>query len=240
MWLDIGMLVAALIAAALIVYRWRSRRALLWLSTFSLIYFGFYRKGCICPIGSIQNVAQGLFNPGYIVPMVAIVFFALPILFACGVGRVFCGGVCPQGALQELVNVKAVRIPAWLAGGLGMLRYFYLGFAVLLAATGTSYFICQYDPFVSFFRMSARFGIWILSGAFLIGSMFLYRPYCRFLCPYGAILGICSRFALKKVEITSDRCVMCDRCREECPMNSIMAARRPDATKPAAPRGVQS
>ncbi len=229
MGLDMGLLAAALVAAALAVYRWRSRRALAWLSAFSLLYFGFYRKGCICPIGSIQNVAQGLFNPGYIVPLVAIVFFALPLLFALACGRVFCGGVCPHGALQELINVKALRIPAWLAGGLGMLRYFYLGFAVLLAATGTSYVICQYDPFVSFFRMSARLGMWIVSGAFLVGSMFFYRPYCRFLCPYGALLGICSRVAMKKVEIASDQCVACDQCRLECPLNAIRSAQRPEA-----------
>ncbi|MCE5229605.1 4Fe-4S binding protein [bacterium] len=229
--LDMAMLLGALIAAGLIVYKWRSRRALVWLSVFSLGYFGFFRKGCICPIGSIQNVAQGLFDPGFVVPIVVIVFFALPVFFALAIGRVFCGGVCPHGALQELLTVKRIRIPDWLAGGLGMLRYFYLGFAVLLAATGTSYFICQYDPFISFFRMSARFGGWILAGAFLLASMIIYRPYCRFLCPYGAILGICSRFALKKVRITSSDCALCDQCREECPMDSIRAARRPVAAK---------
>lgn len=224
-WLDAGMLVAALVAASLIVYRRRSRRALVWLSVFSLAYFGFYRKGCICPIGSIQNVAQGLFDPSCIVPIAALIFFAVPILFALVVGRVFCGGVCPHGALQELLLVKPIRIPDWLAAGLGMLRYFYLGLVVLFAATGTSYLVCRYDPFVSFFRMSAGFGGWVLAGAFLVGSLFVARPYCRFLCPYGALLGIFSRFTLKKVEIASDQCVACAHCSDECPMGAIREAR---------------
>jgi polyferredoxin len=224
LWLDVAMLVAGLTLAALLVFRWRSRRGLVWLSIGSVLYFGFYRKGCICPIGSIQNIAQGVFDPSYLAPIGALIFFALPLLYALGVGRVFCGGVCPLGAVQDLVLVKPIRMADWLAGGLGMLRYFYLGLAVLLAATGTSYVICEYDPFIGFFRLSARFHIWIWSGAVVLVSLFIGRPYCRFLCPYGALLGIFSRFAHMKVEVTPDPCAACDSCHDECPFGSIREA----------------
>ena len=81
-WLDTAMLVLALTLAAVFVLRLRSRRAIFWLSLASLVYFGFYRKGCVCPIGSIQNVAQALFDSSFVLPWVVIAFFALPLLFA--------------------------------------------------------------------------------------------------------------------------------------------------------------
>lgn len=225
-WLDVALLVLTLALAAWFVYGRRSRRGVFWLSLFSLTYFGFYREGCICSIGAIQNIAQGLFDSSYLVPLSAILFFTLPLLFALAFGRVFCGGVCPLGALQDAVLVKAVKVPGWLAGGLSVLRYFYLGLAVLLAGNGVVYLICKYDPFVSFFRLTANHDIWFWSGAFLLLSMFIGRPYCRFLCPYGALLGIFSRFSYKRVTITPDRCIVCHLCREQCPFGSIREAQR--------------
>jgi NosR/NirI family transcriptional regulator, nitrous oxide reductase regulator len=142
-WVDTAALVAALGLAAWIALRRRSRRALTWLTLASLFYFGFYRKGCVCPIGAVQNVAQAAFDPTYLVPWVVLAFFALPLLFALVFGRVFCGGVCPLGALQDVVLLKPVKIPSWLNHGLSVLRYFYLGLAVLLAATSSTYLICR-------------------------------------------------------------------------------------------------
>jgi polyferredoxin len=225
-WLDVSMLLATLTLASVFVFKLRSRRAMAWLSLFSLAYFGFYRKGCICPIGAIQNVAQGIFDPTYLVPLGAIIFFTLPLLFALAFGRVFCGGVCPLGALQDAVLIKAHKVPAWLASGLSVLRYIYLGLGVMLAATGSTYVICKYDPFVEFFRMAGLGQIWLWSGFFLLLSMFIGRPYCRFLCPYGALLGIFARFAYRKVSITPDRCLVCHLCREQCPYGCIREAQR--------------
>ncbi|MEI6279736.1 MAG: 4Fe-4S ferredoxin, partial [Verrucomicrobiae bacterium] len=58
--LDVAVLLAALVLAAWLALRDRSRRGLVGLGIFSVLYFGFWRKGCICSIGSIQNIAQGL------------------------------------------------------------------------------------------------------------------------------------------------------------------------------------
>lgn len=220
-WMDVAVLLGALTAAALIVYYWRSRRAMFWLSIFSLIYFGFYRLGCVCPIGSIQNVSQGLFDSGYIVPVTVLLFFALPLIFSLMFGRVFCGGVCPIGALQDVVMVKSINVPRWLDRGLRTIPFIYLGLAVLLAATSTRYIICHFDPMVSFFRMGARLDIWIWSGAVLLLSVFLGRPYCRYLCPYGVLLGLFSKNSYKRVTITPDKCITCSMCHEACPLGAI-------------------
>lgn len=220
-WLDMAVLLVTLPLAALITLKWRSRRAMVFLSLFSVIYFGFYRRGCVCPIGSIQNVTQALFDTTFVVPIVVIVFFTLPLLAALLVGRVFCAGVCPLGALQDLVLIKALKIPRWLDRVLGAIPFLYLGLAVLFAAIGSSYIICQYDPYVSFFRMSGRFSIWMWSALMLSVAFFIGRPYCRYLCPYGALLSLLSRFSFRRASVTPDKCIACGLCRDACAFGAI-------------------
>ena len=89
-YVDIGVLVLALSLAAYLTLSKRSRRDLVVLIIFCLLYFGFYRKGCICAVGAIQNVALAAGNPDYRLPLTAAAFFALPLVFALFFGRVFC------------------------------------------------------------------------------------------------------------------------------------------------------
>ena len=92
-YLDVGVLAVALGVATWLALRTRSRRGILGLSVASLLYFGFYREGCICAIGAPQNVAFALFHPGYTLPLTALAFFILPLGVALFAGRSFCAGV---------------------------------------------------------------------------------------------------------------------------------------------------
>ena len=171
-YLDVIVLLLALCLAAYFVLSRRSRRATFVLMVLSLIYFGFWRKGCVCPIGSIQNVVLSFFDPTYAAPITVALFFLLPLVFTLFFGRVFCGAVCPLGAIQDLVLVRAVSVPPWLAGALRLFAYLYLALAVLFAATGSAFLICRYDPFVSFFRLSGSLNIVILGVCFLVVGLF--------------------------------------------------------------------
>lgn len=219
--IDIAVLVLALgLASYLVIWR-RSRRGVVLLTVFSLLYFGFYRHGCICPIGAIQNVALSIGDSAYKLPMIAAVFFLVPIVFSLFVGRVFCAAVCPLGAAQDVALRKPIKVPAWLAHPLSLLPWIYLGAAVMFAVTGTTFLICRYDPFVAFFRLSGGLAMLAFGGAMLALSVFVGRPYCRFLCPYGALLRIVSPLAKWRVTITPDRCVQCRLCEEACPFGEI-------------------
>ena len=94
--------------------------------------------------------------PAHVGPVSALAFFMLPLVFALFSGRSFCAGVCPHGALQDLVLLKPLKVPLWLEHGLGILPFVFLGAGVLFAATGSAFIICQYDPFIPIFRLSGR------------------------------------------------------------------------------------
>ncbi|MHC4214126.1 MAG: 4Fe-4S binding protein, partial [Planctomycetota bacterium] len=133
----------------------------------------------------------------------------------------FCAAVCPLGAIQDLVVVSPTSIPKWLENGLRMFAYVYLALAVLFAATGSAFIICQYDPFIAFFRLSGSLNIIIVGTCFLLIGLFIGRPYCRFACPYGVILRQLSRLSRKRVTITPDECIKCRLCEDSCPFGAI-------------------
>lgn len=220
-YMDVFILFIVLSVATWFVLKKRSRKGMLYLSVFTLIYFGFYRNGCICSIGAIQNVTLALTDSGYAISLSALAFFMLPLLFALFAGRVFCGGACPLGAIQDLLIIKPIELPIGVRKALGLIPYLYLGFAVLFAATKTDFIICRYDPFVGFFRMDASFSMFVLGGSFLITGMFVGRPYCRFLCPYGVLLNWTSVFSKKHLTITPSSCIDCKLCARSCPMDAI-------------------
>ncbi len=232
-YLDVVVLLGTLSLVSYLALKRRSRRGIFWAGVFSLIYFGFWRKGCVCSIGSIQNVTLALFDTRYVVPMTVVAFFILPILFTLFFGRTFCAGVCPLGAIQDIVSVRPKKVPSWLENGLGLLPYLYLGGAVLFAATGSAFIICEYDPFIAFFRRSGSLNMFILGGAFLLVGLFVERPYCRFFCPYGVLLNLVSRASKWHVTITPAECIQCHLCADVCPLGVIQKPNTGEATLPA-------
>jgi len=219
--LDVVILLIVMLLASWFAIKKRSRQGILYLSVFTLIYFGFYRNGCICSIGGIQNVTLTLFNPTYAISLTALLFFILPLIFALFMGRVFCGAACPLGAIQELIIFRPISIPSPVRKVLGLIPYLYLGLSILYAATNTDFIICRYDPFIGIFRMDATFEMLILGGSFLILGMFIARPYCRFLCPYGVLLNWMSKVSKWHLSITPSECVDCKLCAHSCPVDAI-------------------
>jgi len=69
--------------------------------------------------------------------------------------------------------------------------------------------------------MDAQFHMILLGISFLLMGMFIGRPYCRFLCPYGVLLGWMSRFSWKHLSITPASCIQCRLCTNSCPFDAI-------------------
>lgn len=220
-YLDIFVLIASLSIITWVILKKRSRRGVFWMSVFAVLYFGFYREGCICSVGSVQNVTLALFNSVYSISISALLFFVVPLLYTLFFGRTFCAGICPLGAIQDIFAFRPISIKLWLEKVLGIIPFIYLGLSILYAATGTDFIICRYDPFVGFFRFDATFMMFSIGGILLIIGIFIARPYCRFLCPYGAILNLVSRFSFSHMTITPKECINCKLCENSCPFEAI-------------------
>ncbi len=230
MWeyMDVAVLIGALLVTSYMAISRRSRQGIVWVSLFSLAYFGFYRQGCICAVGSVQNIALSLFNDNYAMPLSALLFFIIPLIFALSFGRVFCAGVCPLGAIQELTGFRMVKINPNVESVLATIPFVYLGLAILSASTGSQFIICRFDPFVGIFRLDAPYTMIIFGALLLIVGIFVNRPYCRYLCPYGVLQSIFSRFSVRHLKISPAECKICRLCESGCPYNAIL---QPDPIK---------
>lgn len=221
--LDIVLLIGMMGLVAWAAYRKRSRSIIFSMSLVSVAYFGFIRSGCVCSVGSIQNVVMAAVDSGYHLPWYVLLVFLLPIVFALLFGRVFCSGVCPLGALQELINVRNFRLSRAVSATLSLIPWIYLAFTILYAATRSQFLICRLDPFVGIFRLGGDIGIMTFGIVLLIMSIFIGRPFCQFLCPYGALLSVFSALSWKKLEITDKGCINCALCGLSCPVDAIRA-----------------
>lgn len=219
--LDIVLLVGMMSLVAWAIHKRRDRKIILGVSIVSVFYYGFFRSGCVCSVGSIQNVALALADSSYHMPWFVTLIFLLPILFTFLFGRVFCAGVCPLGALQEVVNVRNFRLSRSVATALSIIPWIYLAFALMYAATRSQFIICRFDPFIGIFRLGGDLGMLIFGIALLFMSVFVGRPFCRFLCPYGALLSIFGSVSIKKMEVTGSGCINCALCHNSCPVDAL-------------------
>jgi len=231
--IDVVVLIVVLALGSWFLLRTRSRTGVRMLVIFSMLYFGFYRLGCVCSVGSIQNVALALGDPGYRLPFTVGAFFLIPLVFAMFVGRVFCGSACPLGAIQDLVTLRPIQTPPLVDHTLGLLPYLYLGVAVLFAWTGASFIVCAYDPFIPLYRLGGHWGVIAFGAGLLLLGTRVGRPYCRYLCPYGVLLRWASVLARWRVRITPGECLHCHLCADECPFGAIHP---PTPTEPAGAR----
>lgn len=228
-WTNVVVLLAALALASYFALVSRSRRALFVLAVASLVWFGFVRDGCVCSIGATQNVALALFDPTYAIPATVVAIFVLPLIFTLFFGRTFCAAVCPLGAAQELVAVRPIRVPSWVDHTLGLVPYIYLGAAVIYAAFGTAFLVCRYDPFVAMFRLSGDVNMLVFGACILVLGLFIGRPYCRYLCPYGAVLALLSKVSKWHARIAPEECIQCRLCEESCPYGAIREPTKPQS-----------
>ncbi len=144
-------------------------------------------------------------------------------------GRVFCGYLCPFGALQDFMeHIVPKRLRRKLPhpvheSGL-YLKYGVLAGILVPAIAGSEQSIFQYfEPFGTVFFFSKSMLLWAIAGAILIASAIIPRFYCRYMCPLGASLALASLltpFRIKRVQ----QCSVCTVCEHACPTGAIQRA----------------
>ena len=213
------LLVLAFTGAGFLVVATRRFRLRRWLLIASVVVLGFVLGGMLCPISAVQNVILKA-STGYLL------LFLVPTVAALFVGRLFCGTVCPFGALQELLHVKrwGRRIPERWMRFLRFLPYVLLGYlGIRVAVTGVLTWSGA-TPFKAFFTFGGTPLTLGTSGLFVLLSIVLFRPFCRLLCPLGAWLSLVSRVSPFRVRVSPD-CISCGACDKACSACAVEGGR---------------
>ncbi len=187
----------------------------------------------LCPFGGVVTIYQYA-TAGTFVQKIhesAFILMFLGFLLAILFGPVFCGWVCPLGTVQEWVSQLGKKlfrrkfnnfVPAKLDNLLRYLRYGVLAWVLYMtAATGTLIF-AEYDPYFALFNFWS--GEVAVTGLVILGltlglSLFVERPWCKYACPYGAVLGISNLFRVFSVRRVEATCKADGACNIVCPMN---------------------
>lgn len=176
---------------------------------------GFYMGGFLCPTAAVQNV---LLKTG----TAYLLLFLVPVVGALLMGRLFCGYVCPFGALQELIHIRkwALRIPDHGRRALSRLRYVVLAYLAARVLVVHTVAFEGFSPFKPLFAWGGTPATIAFTAVFALLSVVLFRPFCRTLCPYGALLSILSRFSLFRVG-ADEGCRNCGLCTRVCPAGAM-------------------
>ena len=201
-----------------------------------------------CPIGALQAVTG---SKEY---HVALYVFGLLTVMGAFFGRLICGFLCPFGLVQDLLHKipfpkKLRHLPGEKL--LRCLRFAVLGILVILLPMTVNNFMGMGDPWFCKYLCPAgtlEAGIplvllqkdlqgtigplyfWKLTvlAVILIASVILYRPFCRYLCPLGAIYGFFNRFALYRYTVDPVKCIGCGECQKACGLE-IPAWQKPNS-----------
>ena len=157
-----------------------------------------------------------------------LLFVAFTVVTTLLWGRVFCGFLCPFGALQDfmehIVPKKLRRKLPHPTHESGLYaKYGVMGVIVLWAIVGPqeSSIFQYFEPFGTVFFWSKSMVLWVIAGATLVASAIIPRFYCRYACPLGASLAVASLlspFRIKRVK----QCQVCTVCEHSCPTGAIL------------------
>ena len=192
-----------------------------------------------CPLGALQNAfsASGKSAPYYMLGII--------LLYSIMFGRWICGWLCPFGLVQDLLH--KIKTPKIKKGRITkILSYFkYVLLVVFVIVLPLIYvlrdlplpafckYICPAGTFGGALGLlinpanEATFGMlgplftwkFALMVSFLVGAVFIYRIFCRFFCPLGALYGIFNKIALFGIRLDKKSCIDCGKCITKCKMD---------------------
>ncbi len=192
-----------------------------------------------CPLGSLQN---GLSDANHSFP-----YYVIGIIMLYGLifGRTICGFLCPMGLLQELLyKIKTPKInKSNITRVLSYFKYILLVTLVIIVPVlygfqsivipGFCKYVCPAGIVEgafgllsnpnneTFFQMLGSLFTWKFALLIIITVMciFMFRFFCRFLCPLGAIYGFFNSFSFLGITVNNDKCTSCGLCTSVCKMD---------------------
>jgi len=187
----------------------------------------------LCPFGGVvtlyEFITQGTFVQK--IHQSSFVLMVIGFFLAVVFGPVFCGWVCPLGTVQEWVSRLGRKffrrrfnhfVPLALDRILRYSRYLVLVWVIYMTAVSGKLIFAAYDPYFALFNFwsseVALSGLLILAATLGL-SLFVERPWCKYACPYGAVLGLTNLFRVFGIRRQEATCKADGACSIMCPMN---------------------
>ncbi len=188
--------------------------------TLAVLVFGFALGQEPNPVNALVAFFPWSNHGGWGLALLALLFFSL---FAIVGTKLICGWGCPFGALQELLyeiplfrRIKRNQLPFLITMPV---RTLFFGAFTLIVVEGMGLY--EYiDPFKIF---DLNFGMRAVTASillFLLLSLFVYRPFCQLLCPFGWYSWFLERFSLFGIRINRRTCCRCNACANACPLEA--------------------
>jgi polyferredoxin len=186
------------------------------------------------PIAGLMNT-KFLLATGHVPPIhpAAMFLFLAFVAMSLLLKKAFCSWLCPVGTLSEYLSAfgrrifgRTLRLPRWADLSLRSLKYILLGFFVFVVGAmsadaladfmETPYGLLADVKMLNFFRDIGVTAAIVVSLLMLL-SMLVQNFWCRYLCPYGALMGLVSLLSPVKIRRDADACVDCAKCAKACP-----------------------
>jgi len=214
--------IVVLVAATLLLRRRKvtSKVRLAFLIGGALLFgfiFGFFIPGGLNPnpVESLRMLLTAvLVKRQFMLPVAAMLVVLLLTVFISN--KSICGWGCQLGLLQDLlhrVNLPKWKPPFWLSNSVRI-----VAFVALIAGlvVGGLDWIGLIDPF-QLFSFNFTLAIGLFSVAVLVASLFIYRPWCHFLCPFGLLGWLVEQVSVFRPRINRETCKECELCVKACP-----------------------
>lgn len=202
-WLTILKHLAILLILALALYSFfrpaKAKKSRIVLLLLSVAVLGFWQSSMLSMVQFFTWLTNGIpLATQWVMLLILLLAVGLPLF----TGKAFyCSYLCPFGAVQELVgklNKRKIKLGQKLVSWLMFLRKAILIFVVLLLVLGLEFDLTAIEPFSAFNISAAPLTAIIIAGVALVLSIFITKPWCRFLCPTGQTLDAMKRGLVKK------------------------------------------
>ncbi len=190
----------------------------------TLVVLGFVDGGFLSVTHITAGITAGLGVYTRDVPLLLFVVFTVATTLVWG--RVFCGFLCPFGALQDFIDRVVPDglkrpLPRRIHDKAIWVKYGILAAVVVPAVLGAGFTIYPYvEPFGTVFFLSPSAVLWAIAIAILLASAVVPRFYCRYACPLGASLALMSFLSLRRIQRVP-QCDVCKVCEQSCPTGAI-------------------